>query len=717
MFLYVTARLRPASIASIHKDCCPCQIMGETAILQFAPFSSAVEAGFWHQFTQFKLDVLHLSEEAVPIAGSYVNSDAPGLPSRLNVEYDALQRDRLPSKLSCAAVGTLINTNTLEEFRNRTKQELLKTSACGLWDAINSDRALENPSLLSSFLMFTFADLKKYHYYYWFAFPAFTLPKTIPLVKEPQNLSAKLTTEQSASLLLVCQGLGTDVDRGFFTITQSGNEFCIHPLKDYPQLRTTANGANRDVYLVFSDPCTLPQNPGWPLRNLLTLVTLKWSKHWSIYKILCLRVRTRHGVQDASHSLFVDVDLGGLVGQGNTPEMPPFLGWERNERGKMGPRLVNLSASMDPTKLAESAVDLNLKLMRWRVAPQLDLPIIQNTKCLLLGAGTLGCSVARCLLGWGVRQISLVDSGKVSFSNPVRQNLFTFNDCLDGGKYKATAAAESLAEIYPKVNSKGVVVNIPMPGHTVGESLVEQVRNDVSTLEQLIDEHDVIFLLMDSRESRWLPTVLGAAKHKLVLTAALGFDSYLVIRHGYRTKDYQSEASTSSSKCPTALSKQIPGDMLGCYFCNDVVAPGDSTHDRTLDQQCTVTRPGVSYLAAAHVTELLVSLLQHPDKGLAEARVNDQVDVKEGELGPVPHSIRGFLGRHQLLTPASTAFQQCSGCCDKVISAYREEGFEFLLKVFNSSTHLEKVSGLSELHQCIDDSQIWELSDSEEDMD
>jgi len=42
--------------------------------------------------------------------------------------------------------------------------------------------------------------------------------------------------------------------------------------------------------------------------------------------------------------------------------------------------------------------------------------------------------VARCLLGWGVRHITLLDSGKVSFSNPVRQSLFEFADCLDGGR-------------------------------------------------------------------------------------------------------------------------------------------------------------------------------------------------------------------------------------------------------------------------------------------
>jgi ubiquitin-like modifier-activating enzyme ATG7 len=57
-----------------------------------------------------------------------------------------------------------------------------------------------------------------------------------------------------------------------------------------------------------------------------------------------------------------------------------------------------------------------------------------------------------------------------------------------------------------------------MPGHpisTSNEALVAQTKADVEKLEQLIDSHDAVFLLMDSRESRWLPTVIGAAKNKV----------------------------------------------------------------------------------------------------------------------------------------------------------------------------------------------------------
>ena len=67
---------------------------------------------------------------------------------------------------------------------------------------------------------------------------------------------------------------------------------------------------------------------------------------------------------------------------------PAPTGWELNARGKLGPRVMNLGPAMDPRQLAEAAVDLNLKLMRWRAAPALDTARLAATKCLLLGAGT-----------------------------------------------------------------------------------------------------------------------------------------------------------------------------------------------------------------------------------------------------------------------------------------------------------------------------------------
>ena len=223
--------------------------------------------------------------------------------------------------------------------------------------------------------------------------------------------------------------------------------------------------------------------------------------------------------------------------------------------------------------LADQAVDLNLKLIKWRIAPNLNLDKIKETKCLLLGAGTLGSYVARNLLvsrsflslafpfrligtskGWGVRKITFVDNGSVSFSNPVRQPLFDFKDCLAGGAKKAIRAAEALTEIYPGVDSQGWDLSVPMAGHPIMDE--PKVKADFETLQRLVDEHDVLFLLMDTRESRWLPAVMGKAAGKIVMNAALGFDTFVVMRHG-------SENKTN------------PEMELGCYFCNDVVAPAD----------------------------------------------------------------------------------------------------------------------------------------------
>lgn len=88
--------------------------------------------------------------------------------------------------------------------------------------------------------------------------------------------------------------------------------------------------------------------------------------------------------------------------------------------------------------------------------------------------------------------------------------------------------------MFPSVNTRGHKLRIPMPGHAVGnnEEALNELFNDLDTLDELIKEHDVIFLLTDSRESRWLPTVIASSYNKICLTVALGFETFLVMRHG-----------------------------------------------------------------------------------------------------------------------------------------------------------------------------------------
>ena len=43
--------------------------------LQFAPFNSALDAGFWHKLSQLKLDVYGLDDQSRDIAAHYVNGN------------------------------------------------------------------------------------------------------------------------------------------------------------------------------------------------------------------------------------------------------------------------------------------------------------------------------------------------------------------------------------------------------------------------------------------------------------------------------------------------------------------------------------------------------------------------------------------------------------------------------------------------------------------
>ena len=79
------------------------------------------------------------------------------------------------------------------------------------------------------------------------------------------------------------------------------------------------------------------------------------------------------------------------------------------------------------------------------------------------------------------------------------------------------------------------MLSIPMPGHPIpsNPASIEETKRDVATLEKLIDEHDVVFLLMDSRESRWLPSVIAKSKGKVCFICISHASSFSHVPLGY----------------------------------------------------------------------------------------------------------------------------------------------------------------------------------------
>ncbi|XP_014481598.1 PREDICTED: ubiquitin-like modifier-activating enzyme atg7 isoform X2 [Dinoponera quadriceps] len=572
-----------------------------------------------------------------------------------------------------------------------------------LMNSIIDGTALREPWRLSVFLMLAYSDLKKYQFYYWVAHPTpFSLPE-IYLVEPSKPAHSLFNTDQIDKLHTEFLQLDARSKNFFSVFVSENNDLSIADLsKGVEHARSNADNrgdskqAKDEVYFAFYDPCTSTE-PGWPLRNLLCLLlfhctTFCLTRSIKILSMRCDRAQVAAVIYTLRIKEHTDVEaMKKAISEGH------LVGWETGAHGKMAPTIAKLSNVMDPTKLAERAIDLNLKLMKWRLAPDLDLKKISGLRCLLLGAGTLGCSVARILLGWGISNMTLVDNSNVSYNNTVRQSLYTHEDAVQR-RHKAYAAKDALLRIRPDMNVEGIVLHIPMPGHAVGQSMMEKTEEAVNKLQELVQSHDVVFLLLDSREARWLPTLLCATMNKIAINAALGFDSYTVQRHG--TRDVSVPPSSN------VLLVQYPeGQDLGCYFCNDVTQPGNSQSDRTLDQQCTVTRPGLSQIAAGLAVELLMAITQHPQGISARALTNNNTDDHTenvdnplvGILGGVPHTIRGSLWGHDMKLTVTYRFASCTACSVPLIKEYQQRGLAFVLDACNVPNYLEKLSGLEEI--------------------
>ena len=537
----------------------------EKSKVLYLQYSPHVETAFWHQLANKKMNEFKLDQPLVKIRTDF-RTNAYSKLSTLTIDHDSFEIDEKDY------YGYLKNVNTIEEFKAKSKQQLINEFGQKMFDS-----APENDiKVLKTTFLYSFVNLKSWKFHFWFAFPSISpnffkhslTRLTNPFSPEDMNKFKKCLLENENNCFFKNGDLVSLVD---YDDSEENPVFCINDKSIHDSAVT--------LYV----------------KNFVLFASMKTGlKNFSI---LIIR---------PNDELFVSVEV--TLPLKSEISSVNFTGWAKNSKNELKSNQLDLSALMNPEKLAENATQLNLKLMKWRLSPNLDLEKIASQRCLLLGAGTLGSNVARCLLGWGITNITLVDCGKVSYSNPVRQSLFTFDHCKSS-TFKADAAVESLKAIYPLVNAKSFKYLIPMPDHpsSISDSDAE---DQFLKFQELFKTHDIIFLLTDTRESRWLPTVMGKAHDCTVVNAAVGFDSFVVMRHGSR--DYKEQA---------------------CYFCQDVVAPADSTTNRSLDQQCTVSRPGLSFITSGLVTELAVN------------SITDTL----GEEKP-PQQIRQFLRNYQQIT-------------------------------------------------------------------
>ncbi|RHY15501.1 hypothetical protein DYB36_008184 [Aphanomyces astaci] len=302
-----------------------------STLLQFQSFTSSPNVSFFQKLAQLKLDTYQLSD---------ATQVGPAVPN-------------CSTKHEWRVPGVLVNTNTLEDFKNLDKVRLLNDAKARLRHAIDGF----NPLGLQTFVLCTFADLKTHTYWYRFAFPA--------VVPSPGAYQLQTWTPANSFLSLPHQ------------------QSIVRQLVNRRHVHDEVTSANFPAAFIF-DLTSSTVHDLEDLRSLSPPSALVFGFVDPIHHIS--NPPEAHDDPSASFGLRASYIA--------TIELTPYneftskvVGWELNVQGKSGPRQLQLANLLDPLQLAKTSVDLNLKLMRWRQLPHLDLDKLAHTKCLLLGAG------------------------------------------------------------------------------------------------------------------------------------------------------------------------------------------------------------------------------------------------------------------------------------------------------------------------------------------
>jgi ubiquitin-like modifier-activating enzyme ATG7 len=204
---------------------------------------------------------------------------------------------------------------------------------------------LKNPQILSTFALITFSDLKKYKFYYWFAFPALIPP--LPFTSTPPTLLQDQFPVESFSNSYQSFKSKYAEQSGFFLVKKKQDGVVvIRKLGDWSTFWSSS-----DIITVgFVDPSAQKSNPGWPLRfhsyffsytirNFLFLI----QKEFNLQHVDVIALRDT--IEDSIH-FQVHFDTSQPISH----DFPLVIGWEKGPKGTPTPRVSDLGPMMNPAR-------------------------------------------------------------------------------------------------------------------------------------------------------------------------------------------------------------------------------------------------------------------------------------------------------------------------------------------------------------------------------
>lgn len=631
-------------------------------LLKFTKLSVNADLGFWSRLYDNKLTQYKSKKISTDIVADIKRYGGKTIIQLSSESFeDGVNGSSIHERILKGDIYIVNTTEDLNKVFNIQNKSVMET----MWVNIQNGMALTDHQLLNKMTMSVYIDLKNYRFIYWVAFPVFKMPN----IKIHNVTTLKRVIPDEKERFSIREQI-----KSMWNLVDSDTEYFVYDNQRIePLILDHIDDYLNELVIFVNDMGCNDKHPSWLVRNFLFTLSYHITRPIML-SLICYR-ENEVGVIDDSPCF--DIYINPLLttelvlDNDNVPLYHNGFVQLSSKAGKPGLR--DISSSMDVNKLTESALNMNNKLMKWNVAPNLDLDNIAYKKCLLIGAGTLGCHVARNLMAWGIKYITFLDCGTVSYSNPARQSLYFQEDI---GKSKAQTAAINLRKIYGNVNSVGIDMKVPMPGYKADDE--KELYKTLEKLDNIINAHNVIFLLTDTRESRWLPTLLAKANNKLCLTAAIGFDTFVAARHGRMFGE--------------------PGDELACYFCTDSLDISNTMINAPMDKRCTVTRPGVSAMASATVAELMVSCIDNKN---ALTSLND-----------IPQQIRGNMSTFETRCYYTKQSECCIACSDKVHDLFNKNPFGFIKNVISYEGYLTDAMGLNIEEIDIDD---FDMDDSDSD--